>query len=91
MGVPPITYGWGDHKYIEVLEEFGVPELYESFHRLDVAAFAEKLRDVSRERDELSDRIRRAYEHVKRQSDDLPRIIMDALGGTDAPAKDPES
>jgi colanic acid/amylovoran biosynthesis protein len=83
MGVPPITYGWGDHKYIEVLEEFNVPELYESFHKLDAGEFAVKLQAVDKERERLSERIKAAYVNVKQQSDRLPRIIMDALCSED--------
>lgn len=81
MGVPPITYGWGDHKYIEVLEEFTVPELYDSFHALDVEAFSEKLRWVYERREELAGRIRTAYAAVKEQSEMIPQTIMDLIPG----------
>lgn len=79
MGVPPVTYGWGDHKYIEVLEEFDVPELYASFADLDAVAFAKKFADVDARRDELSRRIRQAYVDVERQSEAVPQLILEAL------------
>lgn len=79
MGVPPITYGWGDHKYLEVLEEFRVPELYASFRELDNRDFADKLQRFHGRRDELAQRIRDAYEEVSRQSRDVPQTIMKAI------------
>lgn len=75
MGVPPVTYGWGHHKYIEVLEEFGVPELYDSFHALDIADCAAKLQNAHEHREELSQRIRSAYADVKRDSETVVRTI----------------
>jgi colanic acid/amylovoran biosynthesis protein len=86
MGVPPITYGWGDHKYIEVLEEFNVPELYASFEELDVDRFAVKLETVHKRHDELSQRIRTAYESVGHQSAEVPHIIVQALAGQESAA-----
>ncbi|HEX5133008.1 MAG TPA: polysaccharide pyruvyl transferase family protein [Candidatus Krumholzibacteria bacterium] len=79
MGVPPITYGWGDHKYLEVLEEFNVPELYATFDALDVAAFAPRLQRFHAERDDLSRRIVAAGETVKPQSLSIPDIIARAI------------
>jgi colanic acid/amylovoran biosynthesis protein len=79
MGVPPITYGWGHHKYIEVLEEFNVPELYASFEELDVGDFAAKLEAVHKQRDELSHRIQAAFANIKRQSNEIPQVIIEAL------------
>mgnify|MGYP006268436997 FL=1 len=34
QGIPPLTFGWGGQKYIEVLDEFGLESLYHSFHEL---------------------------------------------------------
>jgi colanic acid/amylovoran biosynthesis protein len=79
MGVPPITYGWGHHKYIEVLEEFNVPDLYASFAALDTSEFAAKLEAVHKERDELSQRIKSAYANIRQQSMKIPEIIMEVL------------
>jgi len=79
MGVPPITYGWGNHKYIEVLEEFGVPELYDSFQALDVGEFSEKLQRVYGRREELAERIRAAHVEVKRQSGMIPQTILELI------------
>ena len=85
MGVPPITYGWGNHKYIEVLEEFDVPELYDSFHALDVGEFSEKLRRVYKDREALSQRIRAAYDAVKQQSETIPHTIIQLLSDDRSP------
>lgn len=79
MGVPPITYGWGHHKYIEVLEEFNVGELYASFAELDASAFGAKLTAVHERRDELSKRITEAYAAIRSQSERVPDTITKAL------------
>jgi polysaccharide pyruvyl transferase WcaK-like protein len=42
-GVPPITIGWGDHKYIEVLEAFRVPELYLDYSEAELNAVRSKI------------------------------------------------
>jgi colanic acid/amylovoran biosynthesis protein len=76
MGVPPITYGWGGHKYREVLEELGVPELYATYRDLDGAGFAERLQRAHAARAALSQRILTALREVRRQSDSLPREIL---------------
>jgi polysaccharide pyruvyl transferase WcaK-like protein len=79
MGVPPITYGWGHHKYTEVLDEFNMRELYASFQELDPGEFASKRKAVNERRDELSQTIQGAYKDVKRQADDIPHVIVSAL------------
>ncbi|MDH3198554.1 MAG: polysaccharide pyruvyl transferase family protein [Candidatus Krumholzibacteria bacterium] len=78
-GVPPITYGWGHHKYTEVLDEFGATELYASFKDLDEADFAPKLQAVHARRAELSQRIREAHRTVAEESGGLPHAIVDVL------------
>jgi hypothetical protein len=80
VGVPPLTYGWGHHKYTEVLEEFDVVELYSPFKDLDVPEFAEKLARVSADREELSRRIVGRYATIRAQSENIPQLIIDALG-----------
>lgn len=44
--VPPLTFGWGAHKYVEVLSEFASEDLYFSFRELDPEAFPGLLADV---------------------------------------------
>lgn len=39
MGVPPLTYGWGGHKYSEVLAQFDVTELCRDYHDLNIEGF----------------------------------------------------
>jgi len=85
MGVPPITYGWGHHKYIEVLDEFGCGELYAPYQGLNVQDFAERLKRVDAQRDEWSQRIRTALVRIKRDADDLPAVIQAALAHSPAP------
>lgn len=79
MGVPPITYGWGHHKYSEVLAEFGVGELYSAFDELDHATFAEKLRAAGAAREELAGRIRAAGVEVKAAADAVAPLIVETL------------
>lgn len=83
MGVPPITYGWGDHKYLEVLEEFGVPELYATFDALDITDFAGRLRRTHERRDDLAQRIVIAGAAVRAQSMAIPQVIARAVGAQD--------
>lgn len=56
-GVPPVSIGWGAHKYSEVLAEFDVEDLYYSFRDLDAANLPALLGDTLARRDEFKARI----------------------------------
>lgn len=81
MGVPPLTYGWGHHKYTEVLDEFGMTKLYRSFKELDESEFAGALEAADRERDDLASAIRNAGSVVRLEAGEVPRVIIEALQG----------
>jgi polysaccharide pyruvyl transferase WcaK-like protein len=83
-GVPPITFGWGDQKYREVLAEFGVEDLYVPYRGLDTDGFLSRLRDARSRRDELSRRICGALVKVRRESDDVAEQIVAVLHGDSA-------
>lgn len=57
VGVPPVTFGWGDQKYIEVLEAFGVPELYVDFRHASLEAIRKCVDIVTRDRADLEQRM----------------------------------
>jgi polysaccharide pyruvyl transferase WcaK-like protein len=57
MGVPPLTIGWGGHKYLEVLEEFGVQELYIDFSGVSLKAICERLNWLESHKEEVRRRI----------------------------------
>lgn len=77
MGVPPITYGWGEHKYLEVLEEMGVVELYVPFERISIEGFGPLFETVISRRAELSHRIKNALGTVLEHSE---RICSEIIG-----------
>jgi polysaccharide pyruvyl transferase WcaK-like protein len=75
MGVPPLTFGWGHHKYREVLAEFDAGGLYVAYDQLDEWAVRSQLQHALDNRNELSDRIRLHLADVTRQSDAIVRRI----------------
>lgn len=75
MGVPPLTFGWGHHKYREVLAEFNADELYVAYDRLDEWAVRSQLQNAINRRDELSGRIRHRLADVTRKSDAIVHRI----------------
>lgn len=81
MGVPPITYGWGGHKYSEVLDEFGLTEeLYLSYDKIIEDDFGRKLAAISARRDELAAQIRTGLETVQKEARQLPGHLVALTG-----------
>jgi polysaccharide pyruvyl transferase WcaK-like protein len=78
-GVPPLTFGWGHHKYREVLAEFDAEELYVAYDRLDERAVVSQLQRALDNRDQLSQRIRHHLADVTRQSHAVVHRITRAL------------
>lgn len=76
MGVPPLTWGWGGHKYREVLEELGVPELYAGYRELDAAGFAARLAWADGRREELAATIRSRLAAVRADAGRLPLELL---------------
>lgn len=73
MCVPPITYGWGAHKYSEVLDEFELTDsLYVPYEDMKLETFVEKLEQVASTRDELATRISYVLPAVVEGSRSLP-------------------
>jgi colanic acid/amylovoran biosynthesis protein len=78
-GVPPLTYGWGGHKYLEVLARFEVSELYADAGALDLADFALRLEQVHAEREELAARIRGHLARVQSECALVPAEIASTV------------
>lgn len=78
-GVPPLTFGWGAHKYLEVLEEFGVEELYTPFTLLEDFEFEERLQAVLARRGVLAATILSKLDEVRAHSARIPHEILGAL------------
>lgn len=79
QGVPPITYGWGNQKYLEVLEEFGVPDLCVPADQMNKTAFKTTLDIVEKRYNELSARIKKALPEIIQHSDCIPSEIKKYL------------
>jgi len=80
MNVPPLTYGWGDHKYLEVLVEFGMQDYYVPYYEIDSSTFEGRFDDLIANRDALVANIRKSREEVCGTADQVPQDIMAALG-----------
>lgn len=75
MGVPPLTYGWGGHKYTEVLAQFDVTELGNSYNDLDLESFKAAFQRVVDDQDSLRERITRALPGVLERNAELPALL----------------
>jgi hypothetical protein len=64
MGVPPITYGWGYHKYLEVLREFDATDLYASYDAMTMHDFRSKIELVESRSDAIRKNIKAGIEHT---------------------------
>lgn len=53
QGTPPITIGWGAHKYTEVLDVYGLRDLYIPYQDADLNAVREKIRWLADNRAEV--------------------------------------
>ena len=82
MGVPPITYGWGEHKCSEVLKEFRVQELYVPVDEMDPESFPSQLHEIIEKREELSLSIKQALIEVRREADQIPAKLLRLVTGT---------
>lgn len=79
MGVPPLTYGWGGHKYTEVLEEFGVPELYYPYTKIDPEQVGGQISSALARRPLLVDKILAARKGIVSQAGEIPEIITGTI------------
>ncbi len=75
MGVPPLTYGWGHQKYIEVLSEFDVKELYIPYIDIKLEDFPKLLDDALTHRLEFAERITNAQPTVVGEAQQLPERL----------------
>lgn len=76
MGVVPVTYGWGDQKYREVLAEFDVEELFIPYQELDANQFPARFDSVFSRRAALARRIQQAQPAVVRAAQRLPYRLL---------------
>jgi colanic acid/amylovoran biosynthesis protein len=74
-GVPPITYGWGSHKFSEVLDDFGVSELYADCSQMRIDRFVSTLDRCEAEASGLRRRIGHALDEMRRESDGIAQEI----------------
>jgi hypothetical protein len=51
LGVPPVTLGWGDQKYIEVFKAFGVPEFYVDYREASLHVLRQRTNSCPRSGD----------------------------------------
>lgn len=68
QAVPPITYGWGAHKYSEVLSEFKLEDTYHSFKDLKSTSFNTVLKKSLHLREK----------HVELIETHLPKVISES-------------
>ncbi|MEM8999138.1 MAG: polysaccharide pyruvyl transferase family protein [Bacteroidota bacterium] len=71
MEVPPLTYGWGGQKYMEVLFEFDCEELYYSFAEIDQAEFSAQLTMALKNYQQVKNSIARALPKIVSESEKL--------------------
>jgi polysaccharide pyruvyl transferase WcaK-like protein len=88
VGVPPVALGWGAQKYLEVLESFGVPELYLDYADASFQAMRALLDLVERERAPLCARIARGGEDARRQAAGLGAVLTGLAPAARRPAAD---
>jgi polysaccharide pyruvyl transferase WcaK-like protein len=82
MGVPPITFGWGHHKYTEVLDEFGVTEaLYCPYDRMDRKTTIAMLDRVLGEREGIARQITDRLGPIRRDAESLPLHLLRLVRG----------
>jgi colanic acid/amylovoran biosynthesis protein len=74
-GVPPLTYGWGGHKYSEVLAQFNVTELGNSYNDLDIESFKTAFRAMTDAQADLRARIADALPRVLARNAQLPAVL----------------
>jgi len=76
VGVPPLVYGWGDQKYSEVLDEFGLSEFYNSYREIDASEFPRRLAALDSRRDQVAQSIELTLPGVIEESARLPRDLV---------------
>jgi polysaccharide pyruvyl transferase WcaK-like protein len=81
MGVPPITLGWGDQKYIEVLEAFGVPELYLDYTEGELNGLRQKIDWLEKNREAITMRMKEGLREAESLNAGLASVL---LGGSPA-------
>ncbi|MFW5654882.1 MAG: polysaccharide pyruvyl transferase family protein [Roseicyclus sp.] len=65
-GVPPVTLGWGDQKYVEVLREFEAEDLYIDFSEASFAAIRDRIDHVETHRADIEARLARGIVRARR-------------------------
>lgn len=79
MGVPPITFGWGDQKYTEVLAEFGVENLFRSYRDIDKGTFKHLFKETLANRDKIVEQILKCRPNVIKDADRITNTILSYL------------
>jgi len=76
MSVPPLTYGWGYQKYIEVLNEFNCEKLYHSFKEIHNENFREQLKHALNNYELYKSKIKKALPKIIQDSKKLPNELV---------------
>jgi colanic acid/amylovoran biosynthesis protein len=76
MGVTPMTYGWGDQKYREVLTEFDAEDLFIPYQELDADQFPARFDSVFSQRESYAARIKAAKPTVVQGARSLPLRLL---------------
>jgi colanic acid/amylovoran biosynthesis protein len=79
MGVPPLTCGWGEQKYEEVLTEFSCTELYVPFQNISQKAFHDKIEWTLSHHQLMQDRIKTCLQAVTADARKLPNEIINLI------------
>lgn len=80
MGVPPLTIGWGEHKYAAVLKEYGLEHLYTPASALNFERILRDFSAVAASRDQLSAMIRAQSDTMRRQARGITDHLLGVLG-----------
>lgn len=84
MGVPPLTYGWGGHKYREVLDQFQVPELCRDYRDLNAAGFAAGFDAMIADESSIRERLAASMPLVLKRNLELGAMLRAAADGKPA-------
>ncbi len=82
-GVPPITIGWGDYKYEEVLAEFQMEKFYLPCDQFSLERFKPLFEEACKDRTALINLINQGLRDVRQNSDNIVKEIGCFLQGDD--------
>ncbi len=78
-GVLPVTVGWGDQKYVEVLNEYSLEKFYCSYKEINSVLLSKTIQKACHSYKEFKEKIMKVNEKTLKQTDCIPTELLNII------------